>query len=311
MTNPFDVVTDRLLADLAESLDRLTPKKVGGMLAMALISIIVALLLYVLLFLILMKVKKKVINHFEKKKGRSLTLQFLEKVITLALIIFFVVLPLGGEKIASSLLGSTAVVAAIVGFAAQDAIKDMFAGLQISIYKPFDVGSRIEFEDGTTGVVESMTLRHVVICLLDTTKAIIPNSMANSMKVINYSYGDVPRSVEFRFPISYESDLDKAKEEIRKTIGSNPLTLNADEFDENTPNSRTVYFLSLNDSALIMGATVRFPSNIRSEVLKDEINSSVFKALKASGIEIPYSHVDVIMKGAGNDETAPKSESVG
>ena len=47
--------------------------------------------------------------------------------------------PLGGQQIANSILCSTAVVAAIVGFAAQDAIKDMFAGLQISIYKLFDV----------------------------------------------------------------------------------------------------------------------------------------------------------------------------
>ena len=301
MDNPFEVVTDLALAELASFLDRLTPERVGGILVMALIGIIILLALYVALFFILMKIKNKVIKHFEKKNGRSLTLQFLEKAITVALIIYFVVLPLGGKQIASSLLGSTAVVAAIVGFAAQDAIKDMFAGLQISIYKPFDVGSRIEFEDGTAGVVESMTLRHVVISLLDTTKAIIPNSRANSMKVINYSYGDVPRSVEFKFPISYESDVDKAKEVIRKTICDNPLTLNTDEYDENTPNSRSVYFLKLEDSALIMGATVRFPSNIKSEVLKDEINTNVFKALKANGVEIPYDHVDVIMKGAGNE----------
>jgi len=44
-----------------------------------------------------------------------------------------------------------------------------------------------------------------------------------------------------------------------------------------------------------MGATVRFPANVRSEVLKDEINTSVFKALKENGIEIPYDHLDVIM----------------
>ena len=97
------------------------------------------------------------------------------------------------------------------------------------------MGSRIEFEDGTTGVVESMTLRHVVIVLLDTTRAIIPNS-------------------------------------------------------------RTVYFLNMLESSLEMGATVRFPSNIKSEVLKDEINTSVFKALKENGIEIPYAHVDVKMR---------------
>ncbi len=260
------------------------------------VILVVALALYLGVFLLVLKIKNKAIKHFEKKNGKSLTLQFIERVITVAIVVCFIVLPLGGDQIARSLLGSTAVVAAIVGFAAQDTIKDMFAGLQISLYKPFDVGSRIEFEDGTTGVVESMTLRHVVIILLDTTRAIIPNSRANAMKVINYSYGDVPRSVVFKFPISYDSDVEHAKKIIRKTICDNPLTLNTDEYDKTNPNTRSVYFLELKDSALIMGATVRFPSNIKSEVLKDEINTSVFNALKENGIEIPYNHVDVIMK---------------
>ena len=42
-----------------------------------------------------------------------------------------------------------------------------------------------------------------------------------------------------------------------------------------------------------MGATVRFPSYVRSEVIKDEINTSVFKALKDGGIEVPYNKIDV------------------
>ncbi len=296
MENPFAEVFNLALNEMINLAGKITPEAVGYIILISIITLILLLLLYIGLFFLLMKIKNKAIKHFEKKNGRSLTLQFIEKLITVALIVYFVVLPLGGQQIANSILGSTAVVAAIVGFAAQDAIKDMFAGLQISIYKPFDVGSRIEFEDGTAGVVESMTLRHVVISLLDTTKAIIPNSKANSMRVINFSYGEVPRSVEFKFPISYESDVDKAKEVIRKTICDNPLTLNTDEYNEATPNSRSVYFLKLEDSALIMGATVRFPSNIKSEVLKDEINTNVFKALRENGIQIPYNKIDINMK---------------
>ncbi|SKB72823.1 Small-conductance mechanosensitive channel [Lachnospiraceae bacterium] len=282
--------------EVTEILSSLSSGDAIKVLLVGIVFLLILLGLYVCAFMLLMKLKSKIISYFEKKRGKSLTLQFIERAITVAIIVYFVVLPLGGEQIARSLLGSTAVVAAIVGFAAQDTIKDMFAGLQISIYKPFDVGSRIEFEDGTTGVVESMTLRHVVIVLLDTTRAIIPNSKANSMKVINYSFGEVPRSVVFKFRISLESDVEKAKEVIRKTICDNPLTLNSDEYDKNIPNSRTVYFLEMLDSSLVMGATVRFPSNIKSEVLKDEINTSVFRALKENGIEVPYNHVDVKMR---------------
>ena len=269
----------------------------GSFARFAIVGLIISVIfiaVYIGCFLLSLKIKKKIISHFEKTTGKSLTLQFIEKAVTVGIIIYFIVIPLGGDQLANSLLGSTAVVAAIVGFAAQDMIKDMFAGLLLSLYKPFDVGSRIEFEDGTTGIVESITLRHVVIALLDTTRAIIPNNKANSMKVVNYSFGEVPRSVVFKFPISFESDIEKAKEIIRKTICENPLTLNSDEYDKNIPNSRTVYFLEIRESSFIMGATVRFPSNIKSEVLKDEINSSVIAALKAEGIKIPYTHIELL-----------------
>ena len=286
MSDPFIILLDAV-KDVLGNVD------LNKVILIGIIAGAILLILYIGFFFLLLKIKKIVFAKLEKKKGKSLTLQFIEKTLTFALIVIFVVLPLGGKQIARSLLGSTAVVAAVVGFAAQEAVKNMFAGLQISIYKPFDVGSRVEFADGTTGVIESLNLRHVVVSLLDTTKAIIPNSSANSMKVISYSYGEVPRSATFKFPVSYDCDVDKAKEIIRKTICDCPLTINEDKYDEKVPNSRCVYFLSLEDSALIMGATVRFPSYVRSEVIKDEINTSVFKALKDGGIEVPYNKIDV------------------
>ncbi|MDC7294913.1 mechanosensitive ion channel family protein [Butyrivibrio sp. DSM 10294] len=286
MSDPYIILLDAV-KDVLGNVD------LNKVILIGIIAGAILLILYIGFFFLLLKIKKIVFATLEKKKGKSLTLQFIEKTLTFALIVIFVVLPLGGKQIARSLLGSTAVVAAVVGFAAQEAVKNMFAGLQISIYKPFDVGSRVEFADGTTGVIESLNLRHVVVSLLDTTKAIIPNSSANSMKVISYSYGEVPRSATFKFPVSYDCDIDKAKEIIRKTICDCPLTINEDKYDEKVPNSRCVYFLSLEDSALIMGATVRFPSYVRSEVIKDEINTSVFKALKDGCIEIPYNKIDV------------------
>ncbi len=258
--------------------------------------VLIAFLIYVLIFIILLKANKKFFQHISDKRGMNVSHQFLEKVIDLILIVYFIVIPLGGDEVATSLLGSTAVIAAIVGLAANDVIKDMLAGLQISIYKPFNVGSRVQLEDGRTGIVEKLNLRHVVLRQIDTTRLIVPNSKAGTMIITNYSYGDVPRSVEMRFPISYEADLDQAKMVIRDTICNNPLTLNKDSFDEKDPNSRSVYFLDLSDSSIIIGATIYFPYEIRSEVIRDEINTQVFKALKAANIEIPFNYVNVVMK---------------
>lgn len=261
------------------------------------ISMIIIMAIYIGLIVLILKANKRIFKRIEKKKGNSITLQFLQKAISLALIVVLIVLPLGGKKLTQSLLGSTAVVAAVVGLAANDVIKNMFAGLEISIYKPFDVGSRIMLEDGTSGIVDRLTLRHVVIKLLDTTRLIIPNSKVNSASIVNFSYEDhVPRSLELKFPISYTSDIDKAKDVIRETICNCPITLNEDKYKEDDPATRSVYFLSLDNNALIMGATVYYAHNVRTEVVKDEINTAVFKALMENNIEIPYNYVNVVMK---------------
>ena len=265
--------------------------------AIIFVIMLVVIAVYILLFLVFMKLNKKIFKKLRSKKGNSITLQFMEKVVAVILAMVFIVIPLGGGKIAQSLLGSTAVIAVVVGLAANEVLKDMFAGLEISIYKPFDVGDRIMLEDGRAGIIEKLTLRHVVISLLDTTRLIIPNSKANSMNIINFSYDSkVPRSLEVRYPISYDSDVDKAKEIIRKTICDCPLTLNEDKYNPDDSNSKSVYFLKMDESSLIMGATIYYPHGVRTEVVADEVNTRIFKALEENGIEIPYRYLNVVVK---------------
>ena len=284
-------------ATFADYIKGLSPEELFLLLITALLLILVIAALYILLTFLILKANKAIFKRIEKKKGNSITLQFLQKAVALAIIAVFVVLPLGGREIARSLLGSTAVLAVIVGLAANEVLKDMFAGLEISLYKPFDVGSRIMLEDGRAGIVEKLTLRHVVLKLIDTTRIIIPNSKANQLMIVNYSYEDyVPRSFDVRFAIGYDADIDKAKEIIRNTICDCPLTLNKDRYKEDDPNSRAVYLLEIKESAIILGATVYYPHEIRTEVAKDEINTRVFKALKENGIEIPYNYMNLIVR---------------
>ena len=289
------------LLGLPEKINETFEDATGPEIAFVLIITALVLVLFIAVMIgilwVAMKINRGIFRRLEKKKGNSITLQFLEKAISLALIVVFVVIPLAGDRITQSLLGSTAVIGAVVGLAANDVIKDMFAGLEISIYKPFDVQSRVMLEDGRTGIVEKLTLRHIVLKMIDTTRIIVPNSKVNSMAIVNYSYLDeVQRSMEVKYPISYNSDIDLAKKVIRKTICENALTLNEDKYDESDPNSRTVYFLDLADSSIIIGATVYYSHDYRTEVVKDEINTRVFKALAENGIEIPYNYVNLVVR---------------
>ncbi|MBO6197769.1 MAG: mechanosensitive ion channel, partial [Butyrivibrio sp.] len=157
-------------SELSKILDNLTSKDIVPIVIIAIITFLLTAAVYILLTYFILKLNKAIFKRIEKKRGNSITLQFLQKAVALLLIAVLVVLPLGGKQLARSLLGSTAVLAVIVGLAANEVLKDMFAGLEISIYKPFDIGSRIMLEDGRAGIVEKLTLRHVVLKLIDTTR---------------------------------------------------------------------------------------------------------------------------------------------
>ena len=88
----------------------------------------------------------------------------------------------------SLLLRGSALVVAIIGFAAQPVIADMVCGYLIRINRPFEIGDRIIVDDLEPGIVEDITMRHTVIRIYDGQRIIVPNSELNSKIVTNTSY---------------------------------------------------------------------------------------------------------------------------
>lgn len=268
------------------------------MIALLLVGIVVILAIagYILMYLLLKKIAHKLFRTLESKKGHRIHLEFLERITSFGIVVIIVISFLGWRNIGGSLLGSAAVITGVVGFAAQDVIKDILSGLLISIYKPFDLGDRIELEDGTAGIVESITMRHVVIVRIDTIRMVIPNSKINAASILNYSFGDIQRSCLFKFPVDYACDIEKAKKVISEAVKSSPYSIPGKKQKDGTKDYGNIYFIDLSDSALIMAVTVYYEAGIPSEKLKDDINTRVFEALSQNGIEIPYNHTSVILK---------------
>ena len=260
------------------------------------VTFIAMICVYILAYILLKKIIHRLFGTLRKKQGNRIHIEFLERISSFALITAFIIAFLGWQNIGGSLLGSAAVITAVVGFAAKDLIGDILSGLLISIYKPFDLGDRIELEDGTVGIVESITMRHVVIIRIDTLRMVIPNSRINAASILNYSFGDIQRSCVFKFPVGYESDIEKTKRIISEAVESSPYSIPGKKQKDGTMDYGSVYFIDLADSALIMTVTVYYNSEIASEKLKDDINTRVFEALGKNGIEIPYNHTSVIMK---------------
>jgi small-conductance mechanosensitive channel len=93
------------------------------------------------------------------------------------------------KRLAIGILASTAVLAAIVGFAAQHTLANVVAGVQIAVSQPIKIGDRVAFE-GVTGRVTDITLSYTYVDPGDGTSVVIPNQLLVESVVHNLSTED-------------------------------------------------------------------------------------------------------------------------
>lgn len=249
-------------------------------------------------------INKKIFGMLRKKHNR-IHYMYTERLIKAAIVVAFIVSVItsigGQDNIWKSVLGSTAVISAVVGFAAQDVLKNILAGMLISIHKPFDIGDRIVLDDETAGVVKEMNIRHVVLVGLDTVKIVIPNSVIASMKLRNFNFTPEVRSVICKFSVYYYSNTDEVKKIISNAIEESEYSIPVKRHENREPEYSKVYFLKISENALTMGVTVYFSSIYASEIVLDDINTRVKKALNANGIKTPYNYVNVVKEKLNTD----------
>lgn len=187
-----------------------------------------------------------------------------------------------------TLIQSSALLLAVVTFAAQQALGNVISGFAISASKPYDIGAKIKVMSGGSllaeGIVKDITIRHTVINTFDGQSCIIPNSVMDAAVIINTNYTEnVGNFLEIE--VSYDTDVDKAINIIKEIILANPLTLNDENMRVSVSNlvlngiiiKTTVWTKTLDDNFLAC-------SDIRREILKQ---------FRENDIVIPYTTVTI------------------
>jgi small-conductance mechanosensitive channel len=120
-------------------------------------------------------------------------LRFLRRLLILIVFLVLVAIALSQftelKRLATGILASTAVLAAIVGFAAQHTIGNMVAGVQLAVSQPIKIGDRISFEE-VEGRVTDITLSYTYVSPGDGTTVVIPNQMLVEGIIHNLSTED-------------------------------------------------------------------------------------------------------------------------
>jgi len=263
------------------------------------VAIAAAVVAVILIAWVLTGINKRIFKRIQKNRT-GIHLVFFQRLSSVVIVIACIILAFsavdGVDSVWKTILGGTAIISAVIAFAAQDVIKDILAGLMISLHKPFGIGDRIVLEDGTAGIVEDITMRHIVLHGVDTQRIVIPNSKINSMQLTNFSCGEFDRSIHFRFSVGYDTDIALAKSVIADAIKESEYSIPVSKKEGEKPAYSPVYFMSFADSALILAVTVYYQKSFAAEVVTNDINTRVRAALIANGIEIPYNYVMVVSK---------------
>lgn len=90
---------------------------------------------------------------------------------------------------ASAALSSAAVLAVIIGFAAQSTLANLVAGLVLALSQPIRIGDRVRV-DGRDGVVEEIGLTFTYLRADDGSRIIYPNSLLAASTVENETIRD-------------------------------------------------------------------------------------------------------------------------
>lgn len=274
-------------------------------------------LLYALLLLVGAIVLNKLLRHlFSKYLVESSTELRVDKTRylflknALSLIIFSIAAGLivyavpALKNISLTLFASAGIFAAILGFASQQAFSNIVGGIFIVIFKPFRVGDWINVGERFDGVVEDITLRHVVINNFENKRIIIPNSIISSDTIINRNINDQKVCEFAEYPISFESNTEKAISIIREEALNHPNILDNRNQEERALNAPIVYvrMVKWEESGVLLRAYLWSKEPIEGVLMKYDLNKSIKARFMAEpDIEIPYPHRTVWMKNASKE----------
>jgi small-conductance mechanosensitive channel len=113
------------------------------------------------------------------------------------------------DRLASTVLASSAIAAAVIGFAARQVLANAIAGLVIAITQPLRIGDLVTFED-QTGTVEDISLTYTWLRMGSGARLIVPNERLAAGVLRNDSLGEATVALEVTVWIAPGADEGRA-----------------------------------------------------------------------------------------------------
>lgn len=258
-------------------------------------SFLVSLLVAALLLLIgahIIRLLTESTRKALKKTGRvnSLLETFICSVVHKAgwVLLLMVVIQRLGINIAP-LIAGLGVTGFILGFAFQESLGNLAAGMMIALNQPFKVGDYV-LAGGVEGTVQELNMMAATLTTADNKKIVVPNKVIWGTPITNFTAMD-RRRAEVAIGIAYGADISKARRVALEVMNAHPLVLK-----DPAPIAEV---LSLGDSAvnLVLRPWTK-PGDYWTVVFA--LNQAVKEAFERSNVDVPFPQMDIFIKNAAS-----------
>lgn len=252
-----------------------------------LVVIILVIVIGKLLLLFLTKVMRRAFGR--SKKISELMARFFINVtsITAHIIIFLIVLRRLGVDLGPIIAG-LGITGFILGFAFQETIGNLLAGMMIIFSAPFRIGDYVEV-GSHSGTVREMDMMRITLSTPDNKRVVLANKLVWGNPIVNYSYTE-RRRVEMGISIAYGEDISKTKGLVREILSSYPEVL-----AEPVPTIEVTKLSQFSIDIVVRPWTK--PTDYWSVYFR--FNQDIIERLRSEGIAIPYDRMDQYLQNLG------------
>ncbi len=187
--------------------------------------------------------------------------------------------------------GSAALLVGI-GMGLQQTFNDFISGIILLIEGTTKIGDVLQI-DGDVVIVQKIGLRTSKVLNRDEIIVIIPNSLINNNKVINWSHQSKKTRFKIDVGVAYGSDVDLVIEILEDSVKENNAVAEKDNIEVRLTDFASS---SLNFQILFFSDDV-----FRIERIKSEIRKSINRKFAENGVVIPFPQVDIHYKKEERD----------
>ncbi|MBN2715591.1 MAG: mechanosensitive ion channel [Deltaproteobacteria bacterium] len=228
---------------------------------------------------------------------RSLTVPSILRdmlIVVVYAVVILVVLHQEGVEV-TSLLTTSAVFTAIIGFALQDLLSNVISGLSIQMERPFKEGDWVRF-DNYEGKVTEINWRATKIETRGRDVIIIPNNMATRSPLVNYS---APTSLHRR-TVSVGLRYEVPPNQVHACLTAAALSVKGVRKD---PAPR-VLTKKYSDFSIDYDMVFFIDDLPHREVIESEVMSRIWYHLNREGLSIPFPIRDVNVRTISSETEA-------